>query len=115
MIKIFFPNYEVREQPQQIICSVRSRLVVHNLTVSRWYWHFRYRDISFEEEPRSGRKSSADDEELRALIKVKPNTSSRELEPEPPPKLPVKCRKFYSVVGRTLRENSFTNFCKPTP
>ena len=61
------------------ICSVFKAKVVHHSTISHWYQRFRSGDTSFEDEPRSDRKSTVNDEELRALTKAKPNTSSREL------------------------------------
>lgn len=44
------------------MCSAFNANVVHHSTVTRWYQRFLSDDTSFENEARSGRKSTVEDE-----------------------------------------------------
>lgn len=59
------------------ICDAEG--TVHYTTVSRWYKRFDSGDLSLEDQPRSGRPSTLDNENLRAALEDEPSSSSREL------------------------------------
>lgn len=61
------------------ICDAEGEATVHYTTVSRWYKRFDSGDLSLEDQPRSGRPSTLDNEDLRAALEDEPSSSSREL------------------------------------
>lgn len=61
------------------ICAAFKKDVVHHSTVCRWYQRFESGNISFEDQPRSGRPSAVSDEVLRNALKTAPNATTREL------------------------------------
>lgn len=48
-------------------------------TVHRWYNKFRSGDFSFEDEPRTGRPRTVDDNRLMAMLEENPETTTRQL------------------------------------
>jgi transposase len=60
------------------ICDAEGEGTVHYTTVSRWYKRFDSGDLGLEDQPRSGRPSTLDNEDLRAALKDEPSSSSRE-------------------------------------
>jgi transposase len=61
------------------ICDAEGEGTVHYTTVSRWYKRFDSGDLSLEDQPRSGRPSTLDNEDLRTALEDEPSSSSREL------------------------------------
>ena len=47
--------------------------------VRRWFAKFRFRDFSLEGEPRSGRSTVIQDEDLRTLVETDPLQTVREM------------------------------------
>ena len=52
-------------------------MIVLMNTVRRWFAKFRSRDFSHEDEPRSGRPTVIQDEDLRTLVETDPSQAVR--------------------------------------
>ena len=53
--------------------------VLSRWTINRFFNRFQSGDILFEDQPRSGRPSVLDDDDLREALKCNPDASTREL------------------------------------
>lgn len=61
------------------ICKVYGEDAVTKRTCNRWFERFRSGERSLEDEPRSGRPSEIDNEELNSELKTNPRQTTREL------------------------------------
>ncbi|KAH9501546.1 hypothetical protein DERF_012385 [Dermatophagoides farinae] len=61
------------------ICSVYGDDAIAQRTVGRWFNRFKEGKFNLEDEERSGRPGSADDEKIKALLYENPRFSTREL------------------------------------
>lgn len=61
------------------ICAVEGEGLVHRNTAALWFKRFKSGDTSLQDEPRSGRPSVVDDEELLECVKQDPHATTRVL------------------------------------
>ena len=63
----------------KVICDAEGEGTVHYTTISRWYKRFDSGDLNLEDQPRAGRPTTLDNENLRVSLEDEPSSSSREL------------------------------------
>lgn len=61
------------------ICDAEGDRTVNHTTVSRWYNRFNCGDVNLDDQPRSGRPSDLDNEDLVCTLEDEPSSSSRDL------------------------------------
>ena len=66
-------------QSHDRLCKAFGENVVSRSTVFKWYARFKDGDLSIKDEPRSGRPSEANLDELRSLVEANPRQSVRQL------------------------------------
>ena len=54
------------------ICAAFGQSVIYESTGQLWFSGFKYENYSLEDEPRSGRFSEVDDEQLRSVVETDP-------------------------------------------
>ena len=66
----------------QEICDVEGEDTVSTHMAQRWFKRFSEGNTSVEDQPRSGRPTTIDDEALRLKVELEPSTSTRILSTE---------------------------------
>ena len=62
-----------------VLCDAGGEGTVHYTNVSRWYKRFDSGDLSLEDQPRSGRPSTLENDDLQSALEDEPSSNSREL------------------------------------
>ena len=74
----FLQGHSVAEATANIHAAFKEN-VLSRWTVNRFFNRFQSGDISFEDQPRSGRPSVLNDDDIREALKCNPDASTREL------------------------------------
>ena len=106
----FLQGHSVAEATANIHAAFKED-VPSRWTINRFYNRFQSGDISFEDQPRSGRPSVLNDDDIREALKCNPDASTRELSM----KLAVAKPPLFDILRllvteKLCRHGSLTNF-----